>query len=112
MSALYRKQALHQSHLYFIIACLDNNIIPRGLTTKKVPLVAKGVDFEWGLLAKWHKTLRKTSRLLLGHLKFHHRAQVLELTKEIKKEEVSLRRRRDFEERISLINQHRNQEVR
>ena len=66
-------QAIHQSHLNFIKACLDQHIIPSGLWIKKVPYVANKFGLRRGLLAVWQKTLRETSKLLLQHLKRYHK---------------------------------------
>ena len=105
---LYEKKALHQSHLDFIIACLDNNVIPKGLIIKKVPFVANELDFRRSLLTRWNKTLRKVSQLLLKHLKHYHRSLVRYFSDEIRKEEARLQGKVDFAERKSIIHHSSN----
>ena len=65
---LNNKKALHQARLNFIIACLDNSVIPKGLEIEKVPLVAGELVPRDHLLTKLNSTLKETSQLLLKHL--------------------------------------------
>ena len=108
LSKLYKKEALHQSHLNFIIACLDNNVTPKGLQIKKVSLVASELTPRRNLLAKWNNTLRKASQLLLKHLKYYHKSVLIDLQNEIRKEEAILNNRRDCKESTLIIHQHAN----
>ena len=99
LSELHKKKALHEAYLNFTIACLDNNVIPQGLKIKKVTLVAGELVSRCDLLAKWNKTLRKASQLLLKHLKSYHKSALTQLKMEIRKEEATFNNRRDYMER-------------
>ena len=73
---LYRTKVILQSHLNFVIACLDIGAIPKGLTIEKTPVIPGAGDMK-RLLSIWGKTLSKTSRILLKHLKHHYRMTLL-----------------------------------
>ena len=100
---LYRKLEKHKSHLDFVKACLRNDVIPWGLRMKSVPMVSDIGGMKRDLSHDWNKTLRKTSQLLLGHLKSYHRAVILALGDEIRDAEVNLRTHNDFEESLTIV---------
>ena len=79
---LHERRAKHQSHLNFVLACLSSNVTPTGLEIKKNLSVLKGANEGW-LTARWSKTLRKTSGLLLRLLKNYHRMEILALSDQI-----------------------------
>ena len=71
-------------------------------------MVANEGDLRCGLVTKWGGTFRKTSQLLLKHLKSYHWAASVWREEEIKREESNLRKRTDYEESISNIYHHVN----
>ena len=105
---LHRKKALHQAHLNFIIACLNSSAIPKGLEIKKVPLVAGEPVSRRNLLKKWNNTLRKTSQILLRHLKSYHKSVLVHLKDEIRQEQAILNHRCDYQESLSAIHHYTN----
>ena len=53
----------------------------------------------------WKRTLKKTSQLLLKHLKGYHKSVIKLISYKIKGEEAKLRRRVDFLDNFCLPNQ-------
>ena len=90
---------------YFVITCLDLDLIPRGLTIQKTPVVLGGGNVR-RLLSIWEKTLQKTSRILLKHLKHYYKTTLLTTNSKIWQEESRMRRWTDFMESLTVIRQH------
>ena len=105
LRALYRTNAKFQSHLNFTTACLDRDLIPKGLTIKKTLVVAGAGDVN-RLLSIWQRTLRKTSRILLKHLKHYYRTTLLAISRKIHLEETKLKGRTDFRDNWKTIDQY------
>ena len=93
---LYQHRARHQSHYQFVTSCLSQHLIPKGLQVRVVPLVPKFKALEHTLQRKWTNTLKKTSCVLLKHLKAYHRLSISTLTDEITELEARLRTNANF----------------
>ena len=76
LRTLYRTKVKLQSHLNFVMTYFDLDVIPRGLTIKKTPVVLGAGDMR-RLLSIWEKTLHKTLHILLKHFKHYYRTTLL-----------------------------------
>ena len=93
---LHQHRARHQSHYQFVTSCLRQHVIPKGLQIRVVPLVPRIKALEHTLQQKWTNTLKKTSYVLLKHLKTYHRLSISTLTHEIANLEARLRTNANF----------------
>ena len=93
-SRLNNKKSLHQARLNFIIACLDNSVIPKGLEIEKVPLVAArrtcsqrpSSDEIEQYIKRDFSITSQTSEL--KHLKSYYKSILIHLKDEIMKEQA------------------------
>ena len=71
-------------------------------------MVASVGGLKWCLTTDCKRTLKKTSQILLKHLKGYHESVIKLIQGEIKEEEAKLRRRIDFLDNLGQIYQLAN----